>query len=99
MTHDELIGKMEDLFAVCADLARQKNKDYAGKNDALENFRDFGFLGVIIRMNDKFKRLKNIVKNKGTAVSGETIRDTLKDIINYGAIAIIMKEEEEGSDD
>ena len=97
MTHDELITMMDGIFTNCIHLAARKNKDYASSDDALENFKDFGFLGVVVRLNDKFKRLKNVTQNKKTAVKDETVLDTLRDIIVYGAIAIIMKEEEDGS--
>ena len=95
MTHEELIGKINHIFTKCLTIAKKKNTDYAGSGDALDNFRYFGLYGVVVRLCDKFNRLRNIVKKEVPAVSNETIYDTLEDIINYAAIAIIMKEEEE----
>jgi len=91
----ELIGKMTWIFASCASLAERKNSDYASANDALENFRDFGTYGIIVRMSDKFKRVKNVAEKSGSiSVLDESLSDTLMDIINYAAIAIIMGRED-----
>ena len=90
MNQDELMHSMEEIFSMCIRLARKKNSDYASDSDALENFRSFGRDGIIVRLGDKFTRLRNVYK-RGNVVD-ETLEDTLLDIINYSAIAIIMGE-------
>ena len=46
------------------------------------NIAEFGTVGILVRMSDKFARLKN-----GTADhSDETVADTLDDIIGYALI-------------
>ena len=44
MNTQELIKKMESTFELCANLAFDKNNDYATGDDALANFREFGSL-------------------------------------------------------
>ena len=95
MTTEDLLARMDCFFGENLKLAGRKNADYAQVDDALENFRDFGFFGVVVRLNDKFKRLKNIVQKGGEReVEDETIEDTLRDICNYSAIAYVMRQQE-----
>lgn len=52
------------------------------------NISAMGFDGVIVRMNDKFARLRN-----GLAAHGdETVADTLYDLANYSLIALMVYE-------
>ncbi len=92
MQHDKLIQRMAEIFSECLELARDKNQDYAKVEDALSNFRDFGRFGVVVRMNDKMERIKNLVK-KDPHIQGETIADSFRDLANYAVIAIILGEE------
>ena len=91
MKQSDLLDRMGGIFEDCRDLAERKNSDYAG-NDALENLRQFGTLGIVVRLSDKFARIKNLVQ-KEPSVKDEKLEDTLMDIINYAALAIIMNEE------
>ena len=83
------------------DLHDKKNADYAGSEDSLANLRmceKMGmtpFMGVVVRLSDKFCRLMRFCKTKELAVKDEGIKDTLKDIVNYAIFAIIFLEEEE----
>jgi len=52
------------------------------------NISAMGFDGVIVRMNDKFARLRN-----GLAPHGdESVADTLYDLANYSLIALMVYE-------
>lgn len=52
------------------------------------NISAMGFDGVIVRMNDKFARLRN-----GLAAHGdESVADTLYDLANYSIIALMVYE-------
>ena len=93
MQHDVFVQKLKDVFLECVTLADVKNHDYAKVEDALENFRDFGTMGIIVRLGDKYKRLKNIIQKWEIAVSDERVVDTLRDLIVYGAIAVILEQE------
>ena len=66
-----------NLFAI-------KNEDYG------DAFSNYGPIGVIIRMNDKINRLVSISSNHVKLVPDETLRDTLIDLHNYSAMAIML---------
>lgn len=66
-------------------LMDKKQRDYGPKN-----ISGFGMFGVVVRMNDKFERIKNLFNNKRKKAVNESIRDSLKDISNYAIIAIML---------
>jgi hypothetical protein len=65
-------------------LCISKQKDYGPKNISA-----FGLVGVLVRMNDKFERLKNLTKT-GKRPTNETIEDSLIDVANYAMIALAV---------
>lgn len=65
------------------ELFKKKNSDYGN------SFETYGPVGVIVRMGDKINRLSTITKQE-VAVDTETIRDTLIDLHNYSAMAILL---------
>jgi hypothetical protein len=69
-------------------LFKKKNSDYG------DAFAEYGPIGVLMRMGDKIKRLQNIEKTQITMVSDEQLRDTLIDLHNYAAMAIMLLDEE-----
>ena len=68
-------------------LFKKKNKDYG------DAFANFGPVGVIVRLGDKINRLSHITKTNITLVENETIRDTLIDLHNYAAMAIMLMDQ------
>jgi hypothetical protein len=54
------------------------------------NISAFGYQGVLVRMNDKFERLKNLYKKKENPPE-ETIEDTLLDIAGYAIIGLMVR--------
>lgn len=83
------------------DLHIRKNTGYTGdNNDDWANFRiseAFGvssFLGVMVRMSDKWIRITNLIKNPSFDMVGEAIEDTLMDLASYALIAICIRREE-----
>lgn len=95
MTRQEIERRFEELYKADLAIMLAKNHDYAGSDDPLDNLRDFGFFGVIVRLGDKYKRLKNFViramrGNACLAVKDESIRDTLRDLRVYGYLAEII---------
>lgn len=67
-------------------LYEKKNHDYG--NSFSETIQEFGFTPAIARINDKFKRVKQMVKGEQMQVS-ESMRDNLIDIANYCVLTII----------
>ena len=79
------VGQMIAVQKEALELFKKKNADYG------DSFANYGPVGVIIRMGDKINRLSNVVNNGG--VVNETIRDTLIDLHNYSAMAIMLLDE------
>ena len=74
------------------ELFKRKNKDYG------DSFATYGPIGVIVRMQDKISRLVSIQKNGITLVDTESMHDTLIDLHNYSAMAIMLLEENRSED-
>lgn len=70
------------------ELFAKKNEDYG------DAFANYGAVGVIVRMGDKISRLVNITNKGINLVKDEKIRDTLIDLHNYAAMAIMLMDEE-----
>ena len=70
-------------------LFKKKNNDYG------DSFANFGPVGVIIRMGDKINRLSSITNSSINLVKTESIRDTLIDLHNYAAMAIMLMDEKQ----
>jgi hypothetical protein len=68
-------------------LFKKKNADYG------DSFATFGSIGVIVRMGDKINRLVSVSNNGVNLVNTESIRDTLIDLHNYSAMAIMLLDE------
>lgn len=55
------------------------------------NISAFGETGVLVRINDKLERLKNLVlKNKGGKARNEAVEDSYLDLGNYGVIGYMV---------
>ena len=70
------------------ELFQRKNQDYG------DAFANYGPVGVIVRMGDKINRLSSVTKNQVSLVKNESIRDTLIDLHNYAAMAIMLMDED-----
>lgn len=81
-TFDESIQTLANSITT---LVISKQKKY-GKSNIL----DFGENGVLVRMNDKFARLKNMVLND-IQDADEPIDDTLRDIIGYSLLWLMLR--------
>lgn len=68
------------------ELFLKKNKDYG------DAFATYGPVGVIIRINDKVQRLLSVAKDR-IEIKSESVRDTLIDLHNYAAMAIMLIDE------
>ena len=68
-------------------LFEKKNRDYG------DAFANYGPIGVIVRMGDKINRLSSVTNNGINLIKTESIRDTLIDLHNYSAMAIMLIDE------
>jgi hypothetical protein len=81
------VKQMEAVQNEGLELFKKKNADYG------DAFANYGTVGVIVRMGDKIQRLIS-VSNKGVnLVNTESLRDTLIDLHNYSAMAIMLMDE------
>ncbi len=80
---DQLLQVQEEAFQ----LFKQKNADYG------DAFAKYGTIGVLVRLGDKIQRLQHISKSEITLVKTETLRDTLMDLHNYAAMAVMLLDE------
>lgn len=69
------------------ELFTKKNTDYG------DAFAEFGVIGVLMRIEDKIKRTLTITKNSVNLVNDENIRDTMIDLHNYSAMALMLLDE------
>jgi len=70
----------------------KKNADYG--DSFSKSVEEFGLLSPVIRIGDKYNRIKNLVKSKidEPLVTGETVEDTLLDLANYCILTVIEME-------
>lgn len=69
-----------EVLAPVAELLRRKNTDYGNSYD--ESRREFDEVAFLVRLNDKFARLKTLTSQEAQ-VNDESIEDTIADIIGY----------------
>ena len=95
--HPRFYGLLKEM----ADLHSRKNHDYAG-SDPLSNLRapeDIGlpaWKGVLVRLMDKWSRLKTFARTGNFEVKDEGVTDTLMDNAVYSLLCIILLEEADG---
>ena len=86
------VEKMQAIQSAALELFKKKNIDYG------DAFAKYGVIGVLMRIEDKIQRSLSITKNSVILVNDEGIRDTLIDLHNYAAMALMLLEEKEEDD-
>ena len=86
MTVDR-VQQMIEVQKSGLELFKKKNADYG------DAFAKYGTIGVLMRIEDKIQRSLSITKNGVNLVSDEGIKDTLLDLHNYAAMALMLLEE------
>lgn len=81
------IEQLEKVQREGLELFKVKNRDYG------DAFAKYGVIGVLMRIEDKIQRSMSITKNGVNLVKDEGIRDTLIDLHNYAAMAIMLMDE------
>ena len=69
------------------DIFLKKNADYG------DAFATYGVIGVLVRIGDKIQRSLTVSKKGVCLVEDENIRDTLLDLHNYAAMALMLLDE------
>ena len=82
-----MVDRVEQLKGIqetALELFKRKNQDYG------DAFAKYGLIGVLMRIEDKIQRSISITRNKITLVDDESIKDTLLDLHNYAAMALML---------
>tara|TARA_Y100000389_G_C17006438_1_gene291981 strand:- start:101 stop:493 length:393 start_codon:yes stop_codon:yes gene_type:complete len=82
------VKQMENIQSEGLELFRKKNQDYG------DAFANYGVIGVLVRMGDKISRLQSITTKSINLINSESLRDTLIDLHNYSAMAIMLLDED-----
>lgn len=80
-------SKFGKVLSEMFDIYKKKNADYG--NSFSETIQEFGCIPAVARINDKVKRMKNIVKGQKMNVENESLRDNLMDIAVYSVLTIV----------
>jgi hypothetical protein len=83
----ERVKQMKEVQKEGLELFKKKNTDYG------DAFANYGAIGVLVRMGDKISRCQSISNKSVTMIDSESLRDTLIDLHNYAAMAIMLIDE------
>ena len=81
------VEQMEKVQQEGLELFTRKNADYG------DAFAKYGVIGVLMRIEDKIQRTLSITKSGVNLIESESIRDTMIDLHNYAAMAIMLLDE------
>lgn len=88
-TNISRVSQMQLIQSEGLELFKRKNQDYG------DAFANYGVVGVLVRMGDKIARLQSISTKSVSLVNSESLRDTLIDLHNYSAMAIMLLDEDD----
>lgn len=84
--------KIDGILASVTDILLKKNQDYGGASF------DLGLNGNMVHLWDKVRRYRSLIERQMKSSSGqpnfESIEDTLRDIIGYSVIGLLIFEQE-----
>ena len=85
------VNRFKEITSDMAKTYERKNNDYSDSFG--QSIREFGFVAGVVRISDKFNRLKSLLlSGKEQKVNDESVQDTLLDMANY---CIMLKMEME----
>lgn len=85
------MNKIEIHGQICCelnDLYKQKNHDYG---DAFAILRKELPNSILVRIYDKYQRLKTLLEGADPKVKNESIEDTLMDLANYCIMELVER--------
>lgn len=87
------VEQYDEQAAACRALMLRKNADYG---DSWRKYRVTTLTDHIAAKIDRIKVLEDLQRNGGEQrVVGESIRDNLMDIVNYGLFELVMLSEQQ----
>ena len=81
------VNDLKKIHDEALETFKKKNKDYG------DAFAQYGAIGVITRIGDKVSRMVSITNNGAHLVNDESLEDTLMDLHNYAAMAVMLLRE------
>lgn len=87
-THKEFVKEVWDIMDEIGNLLISKQLDYGPGN--INNAHGGPINGLLVRIGDKFERLKNLFKT-GKRPQHESIEDSFKDLANYAVIGLLLQ--------
>ena len=83
------VEQMKKIHTEALELFTKKNADYG------DAFAKYGMIGVLMRIEDKIQRSLSITNKGVNLVDDERLRDTLIDLHNYAAMALMLNDEDQ----
>jgi hypothetical protein len=83
------VEQLKQIQNEALELFIKKNADYG------DAFAKFGVIGVLMRIEDKIQRSLSITKNGVNLIKDEGLKDTMIDLHNYSAMAMMLLNENE----
>ena len=83
------VEQLKQIQNEALELFIKKNADYG------DAFAKFGVIGVLMRIEDKLQRSLSITKNGVNLIKDEGLKDTMIDLHNYSAMAMMLLNENE----
>jgi len=80
--HRQICKEMSDLYEI-------KNTRYGNSFTILR--QDLGKETILVRLGDKYLRLKTLLQNPELSHEDESIEDTLRDLANYCIMELIER--------
>jgi len=88
-SHKKFCADVWDIMDELGNLLITKQLDYGPGN--INNAHGGPINGLMVRIGDKFERLKNLLKKQQIKPQHEPIEDSFKDLANYGVIGLMIQ--------
>jgi DNA polymerase II small subunit/DNA polymerase delta subunit B len=88
-SHKEFVANVWKIMDELGNLMISKQLDYGPDN--INNAHGGPINGLMVRLGDKFERLKNLLKKQQVKPQHEPIEDSFKDLANYGVIGLMIQ--------
>jgi hypothetical protein len=85
---------LHSAFRACQLLMDKKSKDYGDVDESRSSYFPFGDKSYATMLHTKMERIKNLIENDEKH-NFESLKDTVMDLINYGAFYYAYLNEKE----
>lgn len=89
ITRDQYLAQFKVVTEKMLQITTVKNNDYGGHTDPWKNFREFGAKGILVRLSDKFSRMRTAIWEGRQFKVKEALLDTILDAAVYCVILYI----------